>query len=127
MNFAMKDLFSEHSELYQQARPDYSAEIMQAILQQSGKVIAADINLEATQKCLAALDVECAHSSVQLQQLDITNEKQVTELFQSISIDGAVNATYPRNSQIKLGPNGVWYIHRRLKPCHTNPTHSASR
>ena len=33
MNFAMKDLFSEHSELYQQVRPDYSAEIMQAILQ----------------------------------------------------------------------------------------------
>lgn len=74
------------------------AHLVQAILQQSGNVIAADINLEATQKRLAALDVECAHSSVQLQQLDITNEKQVTELFQSISIDGAVNATYPRNS-----------------------------
>lgn len=71
--------------------------LVQAIIHQGGTVLAADIDLEATQKRLASLGLDINNPNLTLLPLDITNEQQVKQLFQSQQFDGAVNATYPRN------------------------------
>lgn len=72
--------------------------LVSAILAQGGKVIAADINIDAMTKRLISLGVNVNNKHLLRTTLDVTNEASVSELFATdINIDGAVNATYPRN------------------------------
>lgn len=71
--------------------------LVQAILDQQGKVIAADINLEAMQSRLSTLGVDTSSEHLTLTRFDITQEQSVKTIFTEHKLDGAVNATYPRN------------------------------
>lgn len=72
--------------------------LVPAILSQGGKIIAADINIEAMTERLASLGVDIENKNLTLTTLDVTNEESVKQLFSThTNIDGAVNSTYPRN------------------------------
>ena len=72
--------------------------LVAAILEQGGKVIAADISLEAMAERLVSLGLDVENENLTLSRLDITSEESVSQLFDTHgSIDGAVNSTYPRN------------------------------
>ncbi|WP_434357272.1 oxidoreductase [Parasalinivibrio latis] len=73
------------------------AHLVPAVIAQGGKVIAADINPEAMSNRLTEMGVDVKSKNLTLVQFDITDEESVTSLFDDISIDGAVNTTYPRN------------------------------
>lgn len=69
-----------------------------AILRQGGKVIAADINLELMAERLVILGINIKDNNISLVSLDITSEDSVKSFFSTVTkIDGAVNASYPRN------------------------------
>jgi NAD(P)-dependent dehydrogenase (short-subunit alcohol dehydrogenase family) len=66
-------------------------EIVKAIIEQKGKVIAVDLDI----KSLSIND-----PSISCFSLDVTNEKQVIDFFdRGLIFHGAVNCTYPRNKQ----------------------------
>lgn len=68
-------------------------------LNQHARVIAADANIELMLKRLKELNVNNAEN-IDFRNVDITNESSVIDLFENIGhIDGAVNATYPRNKK----------------------------
>lgn len=70
--------------------------IVKAILEERGKVIAVDYDINQTIENLKKLsvDIKC----LDLESLDITSESDVISFFNRQSgLDGAVNATYPRN------------------------------
>lgn len=72
--------------------------LVPAILGQGGKVIAADIHIEAMTERLVSLGVDIESKNLTLTSLDVTSEGSVSQLFATYTnIDGAVNATYPRN------------------------------
>lgn len=72
--------------------------LTQECLNQNAKVIAVDTNIELTRDRIEQLGVSRDHPRLQYQKIDITNEEQVKNFFANITqIDGAVNATYPRN------------------------------
>lgn len=72
--------------------------LVPAVLAQGARVIAVDINLETMETRLSALGVDTKHECLALIALDITDEASVKAFFsEQIGIDGAVNATYPRN------------------------------
>lgn len=75
------------------------SQIVNAALEQGATVIAADLNVEGMQKRLESVGVDLNSSSMLLVELDITSEESVKALFENSNkaIDGAVNATYPRN------------------------------
>ena len=67
-------------------------------LVRGAKVIAADIDIEEMETRLTSIDVNTKDSELTLIEMDITNEMNVTEFFSKVTnLDGAVNATYPRN------------------------------
>ena len=69
-----------------------------AILAQGGSVIAADINVDTMKQRLAALDVDIENENLMLMSLDVTSEENLKDFFaRQEHMDGAVNATYPRN------------------------------
>lgn len=68
-------------------------------LSQGADVIAADINIEKMECLLSELGVDIKQSSLKILPLDVTKEESVKALFfRNSNIDGAVNATYPRNN-----------------------------
>ena len=74
--------------------------LVDSLLRQSAKVIAADINSDFLKTRLETLDVKFDPENLVLKSLDITDEVAVKNFFKTIEpIDGTVNATYPRNKQ----------------------------
>lgn len=72
--------------------------LVPAILSQGGQVIAADINVNTMAQRLTALGVDLANENLALISLDVTSEDSLKSFFSSADqMDGAVNATYPRN------------------------------
>lgn len=73
-------------------------QIVKGALEQGASIIAADINSERMQQLFLSLDINREKSKLKLVEVDITNENSVKKLFSNIGhLDGAVNATYPRN------------------------------
>ena len=71
--------------------------VVKSVLDVGAKVIAADLSLEAMHEKLNNEDI--VSDNILLEQLDITNEQSVSNLFaKHRGISGAVNCTYPRNS-----------------------------
>ncbi len=70
-----------------------------ALLKQGAHVIAADIHLEAMRERLASLGVDLQNEKLSCCELDVTKEESAKAFYnqQTQQIDGAVNATYPRN------------------------------
>ncbi|WP_201582628.1 oxidoreductase [Psychrobacter jeotgali] len=94
----MKDLLKNKTILIAGAGGLLGSRLVVGILSQGGNVIAADINVEETKKLLSELDANIAQSCLQVVPLDITNKNSIKEIFlKNPNIDGAVNATYPRN------------------------------
>lgn len=63
-----------------------------ALLQEKAEVLALDIN------CSTLNELAKKHNKLQLVNIDLTNEREVTDFFQKdIQINGAVNVSYPRN------------------------------
>lgn len=76
------------------------SKLTQECLSQKAKVIAADTNIEQARQRLKGLGVSESCQYLQFQEIDITDEQQMINFFSSLThIDGAVNATYPRNNQ----------------------------
>ncbi|MCF6434975.1 oxidoreductase [Pseudoalteromonas sp. MMG022] len=74
--------------------------IISAALKKGASVIAADIDVGKMAERLEKQWRLKESAKLSLISLDVTNEKQVNELFASdIKLDGIVNATYPRNSE----------------------------
>lgn len=72
--------------------------LVPAILAQEGKVIAADINVDTMAERLADLGVDIDSENLKLISLDVTSEENLKAFFSGKEhMDGAVNATYPRN------------------------------
>lgn len=72
--------------------------LVSAILAVGAKVIAADINTVLINQRLAALGIDIKSEKLICSSLDVTNEDSLKLFFeQHGNIDGAVNATYPRN------------------------------
>ena len=72
--------------------------VVSAILQAGGNVIAADIDINAMTSRLKSNGVNINDAALRLYEFDITNEdanKKLFEIYEGIT--GAVNATYPRN------------------------------
>ncbi|EAM5838045.1 SDR family oxidoreductase, partial [Salmonella enterica] len=74
--------------------------LVQECLAQNAMVIAIDSKLEQAKSKLEGIGVNYRHSSLDCRSLDVTNEFAVKNFFASLDhIDGAVNATYPRNKK----------------------------
>lgn len=74
------------------------ANLVSAILAVGAKVIAADINIDLINQRLSALELNMKNENLICTSLDVTNEDSIKLLFDAHEeIDGAVNATYPRN------------------------------
>lgn len=72
--------------------------LVPAILAQGGKIIAADINIDAMTERLISLGVDIENEHLILTTLNVTSEESLKKLFSTHkNIDGAVNSTYPRN------------------------------
>ncbi|WP_068977137.1 MULTISPECIES: oxidoreductase [Aeromonas] len=72
--------------------------LVPSILAQGAKVIAADINVDLMTQRLVNLGVDTADENLTLISLDVTCEASIKAFFvQQEHMDGAVNATYPRN------------------------------
>lgn len=74
------------------------SKLTQECLNQNAIVIAVDSNIELARERIEKLGINAQMPNLQYKKIDITNEEQVRNFFANIShIDGAVNATYPRN------------------------------
>lgn len=72
--------------------------LVSAILAVGAKVIAADINTDLINERLIGLGIDIKSEKLTCSTLDVTNEDSLKLFFeQHENIDGAVNATYPRN------------------------------
>ncbi|MED6316141.1 MAG: oxidoreductase [Pseudomonadota bacterium] len=95
----MKNLLKDKVILVAGAGGLLGSHVVKHILDQGANVIAADINSDKTRELLTSLSITMSDSNFELIELDITNEESVKALFSNIGhIDGAVNATYPRNN-----------------------------
>lgn len=69
------------------------------LLNKNAKVIAVDTNIEMMRERLKKINLN-SDKNIEFRQVDITDEMSVKDFFNEIEhIDGAVNATYPRNKQ----------------------------
>lgn len=94
----MKNLLNNKKILVVGAGGLLGSQIVKNALIQGAIITAADINLNKMQKLLGSLDIDLNSSSLQLIELDVTNESSVKGYFSTAAdLDGAVNATYPRN------------------------------
>lgn len=72
--------------------------VVKHILEQSGAVIAFDIDLNNMRIRLKSVGVNIDDVNLQLLSLDITNELKVKQFFKGLSnVSGAINCSYPRN------------------------------
>lgn len=75
------------------------SQIVKNALEQGANIIAADIDSKRMQKLLYSLNIEKDTPSLKFLEVDINDENSVKGLFSKFDhLDGAVNATYPRNS-----------------------------
>lgn len=79
------------------------AQLTAYLLKTKNRVIAFDRELNQSGERLKSLGVDLDHDLLDLHELDITQEGDVKVFFQdlidqSVKIDGAINATYPRNN-----------------------------
>lgn len=95
----MEKLLENKSILVAGAGGLLGSNLVKAILNQGGKVIAADINVDLLKERLTSLDINLDSKTLSVKMLDVTNEESVKSLFyqEGLNIDGAVNSTYPRN------------------------------
>lgn len=94
----MKNLLNNKNILVVGAGGLLGSQIVKSALTQGAIITAADINLDKMQNLLSSLDIDLESSSLQLIELDVTNESSVKSyLSTATNLDGAVNATYPRN------------------------------
>lgn len=76
------------------------SKIVTEALAQGAKVIAADLDIDKVKINLKRLNPELSYGNLEFKKLDITSEIEVKEFFsKQLTIDGAVNATYPRNAE----------------------------
>lgn len=74
--------------------------LVPALLQANATVIATDISVAHMQQRLQQQGIDHNQPRLFLRECNITNAEQVKLLFQNFAgLDGAVNATYPRNKQ----------------------------
>lgn len=71
--------------------------IVKAALAESAAVVACDIDPEAMKQRLEANSIETKNKRLTLAKVDITDSGSVASVFDKYELDGAVNATYPRN------------------------------
>lgn len=72
--------------------------LVPALLKAGAEVLAADINVTAMAKHLAEQGCDISQEGLRLFECDITDADAVMVFFtKCVDIDGAVNATYPRN------------------------------
>lgn len=94
----MKDLLKGKTILIVGAGGLLGAKLTQSVLAQGAKVIAADIDLDALNASLSKCGINCASSEISVKQIDVCSEESVGAFFKTLEqVDGAVNATYPRN------------------------------
>ncbi|TVP10128.1 oxidoreductase [Shewanella sp. KCT] len=75
------------------------SQLTAAILAQGAKVIAADLSVSSMKSKFKEL-IKTNNDSLTLAALDVTNEIEVKQFFlEQNEISGAVNCTYPRNTQ----------------------------
>ena len=75
------------------------SQIVKSALEQGASVVAADINSKKMQNLLNSLNINIDNSCLKFVEMDITDDDSVKALFANIdNLDGAVNATYPRNN-----------------------------
>lgn len=75
------------------------ATLVKELLAQGATVVAADINLERFKSRMAALEINLNNEDIILQQIDLTDKIAVTGMFDQLEgVTGAVNCSYPRNS-----------------------------
>ena len=74
-------------------------ELVKALLSNNAEVIALDKNLDAMNKRFKESDIDISSKNISFHSMDITNENDVKDFFFKFTdIDGAVNCSYPRNS-----------------------------
>lgn len=74
------------------------AEVTAALLKAEAKVIATDINTDSFLTKLSNKGISPDNTNLIIKQLDINNESNVKEFFNTLSnISGVVNCAYPRN------------------------------
>ncbi|WCE29850.1 oxidoreductase [Vibrio sp. SCSIO 43137] len=96
----MKDLLEDKKIVIAGAGGLLGARLVSAALKQKATVIAADINPTLMQERLKALGVDLSDNQLVIEELDVTSEESVKQFFtKHDSLDGAVNATYPRNKK----------------------------
>ena len=96
----MKDLLENKKIVIAGAGGLLGARLVSAALKQKARVIAADINPASMQERLKELGVDLTHTQLVIEELDVTSEESVKQFFtKHSSLDGAVNATYPRNKK----------------------------
>lgn len=76
------------------------SKIVAALVAKGASVIAADLNCSNMASKLQSAGVDINEPLLAMKKLDVTCEEKVKQFFDdAIELDGAVNATYPRNSQ----------------------------
>ena len=74
------------------------AELVRGIVKASGRVIAVDISSDAIEKKFSDEWLKINSNKFTIKELDVNNESSVVDYFaKSKKIDGAVNASYPKN------------------------------
>lgn len=74
------------------------ARLVECIIALGGNVIASDLNIVSMRERLKSVGVDVESKRLTCMSLDVTDESSVTSFFQTLdAVDGAVNATYPRN------------------------------
>jgi len=76
------------------------SKITGALLAEGAEVIAADLDCSHTTSKLQSVSVDVKSPLLSIKEIDITQEDDVKLFFGDlVELDGAVNATYPRNAQ----------------------------
>ena len=93
----MQQLLSQKKILLVGAGGLLGGKLVESLLAVDAQVIAADVKLEKLNEDLKKRGIDI--NTIEVREVDITNQFDVTNLFNVIGhIDGAINASYPRNS-----------------------------
>jgi len=93
----MQQLLSQKKILLVGAGGLLGGKLVESLLAVDAQVIAADVKLEKLNEDLKKRGIDI--NTIEVREVDITNQFDVTNLFNEIGhIDGAINASYPRNS-----------------------------
>jgi len=74
------------------------SEVVESLLNSKAKIIATDIDTDNLVSKFEEIGIDVNNDNLSIQQLNITNEKNVKDFFNLLKdIDGVVNCAYPRN------------------------------